>query len=722
MRCLLIDNYDSFTWMLADCIGQVFGEPATVLRNDQLSWAEICQQVAFDCIVISPGPGSVVNAADFNVAAQAVLQNDVPVFGVCLGFHGIAYFHGCQIAHAPVPFHGRTSAILHGGAGLFAGIPTPFNAVRYHSLIVAPPLASDIVATAHSESGAIMALEHRSLPKWGVQFHPESILTEHGLQIIANFRDLAHRRRNSRAVGVMLPSTQAATAAPVVAGISTKWQVLVREVEVAVGVEALFAALFAEQEHSFWLDSQLTMGGMAEFSFMGAVDAGDVLAYHLESDPDGVAGQKALAELERELASVELSDHAALPFAFRGGLIGYLSYEMKALFGGERRYVSSSPDLLWMRVKRFVVVDRVCGRGWVIALARSTDMAPTHAWVESTVTRMLEVGASPTPAVHSGPARGVTAPRLEISLDLNREQYLAAIASCQRAIVEGESYEVCLTNRFRLSASLDPWALYARMRAGNPAPFGAFVKSGKHSVLSTSPERFLKVDVSGEVQAKPIKGTAPRSDSAVLDALSAQSLSSSPKERAENLMIVDLMRSDLSRVAEPGSIRVPVLMDVESYQTVHQLVSTVTAKLRPECSLIDLLRATFPGGSISGAPKIRTLQIIDQLERSPRGVYCGAIGYLGYGRVADLSMGIRTVTYDGSTLSFGAGGAITHLSDAEAEFREMLLKADAVLRPIWQHLTGASSYTVTYLPDTNQMQLEPVAEACGVAAARPVQR
>ncbi|NJO13310.1 MAG: aminodeoxychorismate synthase component I [Gammaproteobacteria bacterium] len=379
------------------------------------------------------------------------------------------------------------------------------------------------------------------------------------------------------------------------------------------------------------------------------------------------------------------------------------------MFGGERRFVNAAPDLLWMRVQRFVAIDRVRGKGWAVALASHTERAHAEAWLAEIAARVRGLAA-----IHPAPGGIATGLQgLVVEMDLNREQYLAAIARCRTAIVDGESYQVCLSNRFRLTADLDPCALYTRLRAANPAPFGAFVKSGQHSVLSTSPERFLRVAANGEVQAKPMKGTAPRAGNAALDASNAQALSSSLKERAENLMIVDLMRSDLSRVAVPGSIRVPVLMNVESFQTVHQLVSTVVATLRPECSLIDLLRATFPGGSISGAPKIRTLQIIDQLERSPRGVYCGAIGYLGYGRVADLSIGIRTVTYDGTTLSFGAGGAITYLSDPEAEFRETLLKAEAVLRPIWQHLMGECDYTMTCTPGQNDLRLDCVAQACG---------
>ena len=686
MRCLLIDNYDSFSWILADCIGQVFGEPATVLRNDQLSWEQICAEIPFDCIVISPGPGSAANPADLNVARQAVLQGRIPVLGVCLGFQGIAHLHGAHIAHAPVPFHGRAANVHHRQAGLFAGIPTPFRAVRYHSLIVQAPLPDNIVATAHTDDGLLMALEHRTLPQWGVQFHPESILTEHGLRLLGNFRDLAAPFTTRCSVSVPPSSAKVATQP------TATLRVWTREVATRASDDAIFAALFGHEPHCFWLDSQLAIDGMAELSFMGAVAADDVVSYRIQDDASGEAGARILEELEHELTQCAIAEHAALPFDFRGGFVGYLSYEMKALLGAARGHLNSSPDLLWLRVRRFIAIDPVRGTCWLVALGSEPETAQARAWLDSTAEALCRVEARPVDASRDA----AHTPLLDIALDFGREDYLAAIAHCQRAIVEGESYEICLTNRFTLSVRLDPWELYAKLRTANPAPFGAFIKSGELAVLSTSPERFLKVDRHGEIQAKPIKGTAPRSEDGAQDAALAHRLASSPKECAENLMIVDLMRSDLSRVAVPGSVRVPVLMNVESYRTVHQLVSTVAARLRRECSLIDVLRATFPGGSISGAPKLRTLQIIDQLERSARGVYCGAVGYFGYGRVADLSIAIRTVTYDGTTLRFGAGGAITYLSEPEAELREMWLKADAVLRPIWQYLTGVGDYEVDY--------------------------
>jgi len=688
MRCLLIDNYDSFTWNLADLIGRAFGQAPQVLRNDAAPWDALQADARYDCIVVSPGPGSAVRAADLGLSRRAIGESALPLLGVCLGFQAIAHAHGGRIAHAPEPVHGRPARLRHDGRELFAGLPQELQVIRYHSLIAAAPLPPELEATAHSEDGLIMALRHCRRPQWGVQFHPESVLSEHGLAMIGNFRDLVRRHRGAAMLGWREAAEPAPANPPAPTPITTPaptLRVWLRPLDPAPDAETVFAQCYAQSPHAFWLDSQVA--DEAGCSFMGAADPDDVLSYRVGDDDAALsAGQALLARMRAELAHAVAAPAQPLPFEFRGGFVGYFGYEAKALFDGERGHLAAAPDAVWMRARRFIAFDHAGGRAWALAVADAAGEDAAQRWLDDTAAR---VRALPAPAP---PPRAPAMAGLEVAMDLGHDDYLAAIGECRRAIVEGESYQVCLTNHFRVQARLDPLALYRRLRRGNAAPFGAYLRSGAQHVLSTSPERFLRVDRAGRIQAKPIKGTIRRAEDPALDAQYAQALAGSGKDRAENLMIVDLMRNDLNRVAVRGTVEVPRLAAIESYRTVHQMVSTVEARLRPDCDLVDLLRATFPGGSISGAPKRRTLGIIDRLERSARGVYCGSIGYLGYGRVADLNIGIRTLAYDGREVSFGAGGAITWLSDAQAEFQEALLKAEAVLRPLWDYLGGGAAF------------------------------
>ncbi|KAK9822013.1 hypothetical protein WJX74_000597 [Apatococcus lobatus] len=266
-----------------------------------------------------------------------------------------------------------------------------------------------------------------------------------------------------------------------------------------------------------------------------------------------------------------------------------------------------------------------------------------------------------------------------------RQQYMRDVATCLDALAAGESYEVCLTTALARCPAPDARILYPVLRALNPAPYAAWLSFGAQGpqICCSSPERFLKAGQDGWLEARPIKGTAKRhADDPEADQAAAQALVSSEKDRAENLMIVDLMRNDLGRVCQVGSVHVPGLMELESYATVHQLVSTVRGLRRPDASIADCLRATFPGGSMTGAPKIRTMEIIDKLEGSARGVYSGSVGFIGFNNAFDLNIVIRTAVCNQGQISIGAGGAIVVQSGVEDEYTEMRLKARALLAAV----------------------------------------
>jgi para-aminobenzoate synthetase len=671
MRTLLIDNYDSFTFNLFHLLGEVNGDEPIVVRNDELSWEELAA-LAVDNIVISPGPGRPEHERDVGVSLEVLQRTELPVLGVCLGHQALAHVTGGAIAHAPEVMHGRLSEIHHDGRGLFAGIPQGFAAVRYHSLAVGAVPAT-LRVTAWTPDDVVMGLEHESRPLWGVQFHPESISTEHGRTLLQNFRDLtrAHPRPPARAPRpVHRPD----------AGVRVHHSTL----ETWCDPEAVFVALYGDRDRAVWLDSSRAEPGLSRFSFMGAPDGplGRLVRYDVATRTltvEQAGGVEALSEsvldyCERELERLR-ADAPELPFDFTCGFAGYLGYELKAELGGTMVHRSALPDAALLLCDRLIAFDHDERRVHLLALADSDGAVAAAAWL-ATTERELEGLAPPPPPTPPVP-RALTFAARE-----GRDAYLANIAACLHEIVEGETYEVCLTTELRSGGAIDPLAAYRALRARNPAPHAALLRLGDVSVLSSSPERFLRVDRERIVESKPIKGTAPRAVHPMEDAYRAAALRADDKSRAENLMIVDLVRNDLGRVCALGTVSVPALMAVESYATVHQLVTTVRGRLRDDACAMDAIRAAFPGGSMTGAPKLRTMEIIDRLEGGPRGAYSGALGFLSVNGTADLSIVIRTLVASPRGLQIGSGGAIVAASDPDAEHDEMLLKARAVLEAV----------------------------------------
>jgi para-aminobenzoate synthetase len=449
--------------------------------------------------------------------------------------------------------------------------------------------------------------------------------------------------------------------------------------------ERAFAALFGDRESAFWLDSSLVDPALSRFSFQGAALGGlGAEVRYTVSDrqvtvtrgAQRVTTQETLfAFLSRELARLHTVG-PELPFALNGGFVGYLGYECKADCGAADAHAAELPDACLLLADRLLVIDHELGRTHLLALSDGTadEVAAAQAWIDATAARLDDL-----PALAEPPALGHEAAALQFALRRGREHYLANIETCQRLLEAGESYEICLTNQLALPAIADPFALYRVLRRVNPAPYSAYLRLPEGAILSSSPERFLRATRDRTIEAKPIKGTAARGADPVADALARDGLARSRKDRAEHLMIVDLLRNDLGLVSEIGSVHVPKLMDVESYETVHQLVSTIRGRLRDDVDIVDAIRATFPGGSMTGAAKLRTMEIIDGLEGAARGVYSGALGYLALNGTADLSIVIRTLVATPAGATIGTGGAIVMLSEAEEEYGEMLLKAQPLL-------------------------------------------
>ncbi|MEU8887468.1 aminodeoxychorismate synthase component I [Streptomyces sp. NPDC048442] len=736
MRTLLVDNHDSFTYNLFDYLAQITGEEPTVVRNDDPRW-RISHLRDFDRVIISPGPGSAARRADFGICEEIIHDAQIPLLGVCLGHQGIALAGGGKVSLAPEPRHGRISPVTHTGAGVFAGVPSPFDAVRYHSLAVTR-LPDELEATAWSSDGVLMGMQHRNRPLHGVQFHPESIGTEFGMRLLKNFVDLAPGRMPSRSVSLGGTRWQVSdrpwqvsgrpwqasgrppegTSEPVQqAAPKRRLRIRAERLRTRWDGEVVFRQLYGAATRSFWLDSSTSgattaAGGLGRFSFMG--DASGPLARVATADVssrtvhvDSRTGTEIvtgdfLSWLDNDLRGTD-TQTPDLPFDFALGWVGCLGYGLQSASGGVPVHPSQEPDAAMLFADRAVVLDHREGMTYLLALesdgatgpdgcdgATGSEQDAAGAWLAETARRLEALaGLEPAPAPAPPAADGV---RVELRHD--RDEYLDLIRSCQAELGAGESYEICLTNMASARVNLDPWQSYRYLRRVAPAPFAALLRFDELSVLSSSPERFLRVGADGTAESRPIKGTRPRGNTPEQDTALVAELRLDEKELAENLMIVDLVRNDLGRCARPGSVAADDVFRVETYATVHQLVSTVTATLDPRSSAVDCVRAAHPGGSMTGAPKERTMQIIDRLEGGPRGIYAGAIGYFSLTGAADLSIVIRTAVLTPGLVRYGIGGAITALSDPEAEFEETAVKAAPLLAALGATFPGRDSTPV----------------------------
>ncbi|KQZ84157.1 metal ABC transporter ATP-binding protein [Microbacterium sp. Root166] len=413
---------------------------------------------------------------------------------------------------------------------------------------------------------------------------------------------------------------------------------------------SVFLDQHARDEHAFWLDAG--PGAAEGWSWVGTGVP--------EDDPGAV----------RAVVCATADPGDGWPAGrFRGGWVGWAGYDAAAARADAPAEVDdASPEQSWLRVDRFVAFDHGSRRAWAVAPARDVRT------LAATAARATE------PAEPAAPATAARArPRHAAG------EYAELIERCRDAIREGDAYQLCLTTRFSIDAAVDPVDAYRRLRAATPAHHGGLVRTGGVALASASPERFLEVE-HGVVRTRPIKGTRPRGKDPMTDAALAEELRTDEKERAENVMIVDLMRNDLSRVCDAGSVGVDALLQVESYPAVHQLVSTVSGTLTPGTTVGGLLDAAFPAGSMTGAPKLSAMTILHELERGPRGVFSGCFGWVGDDGALDLAMVIRSIVVHPGGAYVGAGGGITWRSDAAAEVAEVGIKARGPLAALGAEL------------------------------------
>lgn len=437
------------------------------------------------------------------------------------------------------------------------------------------------------------------------------------------------------------------------------------------------AQLFAPIAHLPWavfLDSAQPHSRQDRYDILAYAPVATLQTYgnltRIERDDRVVESAEDPFELLKQVLGATLPAIDGLPFC--GGAIGYFGYDLARRIEKLPAIAADAEGIADMAVGIYrwaVVVDHQQQQSWLVGYDLPDEL------LQHLIAQFSQI----SPPSLTEAFQVLQAP----AANMDKRQYAAAFGKIKSYLKEGDCYQINLTQRFSSACAGDPWQAYAVLRRINAAPFGAYLHLPDVRILSSSPERFLKV-TDGAVETKPIKGTRPRRADPEQDQAQIEDLVSSSKDRAENVMIVDLLRNDLGKCCRKGSVWVPNLFAVESYATVHHLVSTVTGQLASGQHALDLLRSCFPGGSITGAPKIRAMEIIEELEPHRRGVYCGAIGYVGFDGNMDTNIAIRTLVHNRGTIRFWAGGGIVNDSVLDEEYQECFDKAAALLQLLAQ--------------------------------------
>ncbi|KAI6042701.1 ADC synthase [Pisolithus marmoratus] len=745
-RVLLVDSYDSFTFNLAALCRKAAPDCCIhIIKNDQLTFSDLSSYTDyFSAIIVGPGPGSPDIPEDIGAANDLWRVDNsrlVPIFGVCLGLQSLATQYGGKIKRLPVVKHGQVSVVEHTGGDIFKGVGV-VKAVRYHSLHADLSGNEDLEELAWTfdndeNTRIVMALKHSKRPFWAVQYHPESVLTEGGgIEVMFNFCCLARSWNATRTRSLLPWDSKASTVfgspwpnllLPSISKHCTESRTVLTT---TLHLPDLHAVMICElldvtndKSPFVMLDSAATPG---RYTIIGCLHAASPhITYSIGDDflhlQQGESCSRVslgshdiwswvAAFMNQRKASGGLSN-----VPFWGGLVGYLSYEIGVeslsipitVPGGRPRH----PDMNLVFVERSIVLDSKDGVIYLQSILEGDEK-----WLADT-TELLRSAAQEHSTRSANAAHPSTDAQTTIFLP-DGETYKTRVSIAQEHLYAGESYELCLTAPTRISLRDLPWVpsetqspswqRYKLLRELNPAPHAGYLRLHPTTLVSSSPERFLSFSrpPGATFQLRPIKGTV-RKGPDVTRAVAEKALKGSPKEVAENLMIVDLIRHDLHAVVGQD-VDVKQFCTVEEYSTVWQLVSVIEGKVGNEVDAPDnrrangalgweLLRRSLPPGSMTGAPKKRSVEILRTLEDGERNVYSGVFGYWCVSGAGDWSVTIRSCSkYDnrygckhttGAPVDdraeewvIGAGGAITALSEPELEWQEMLTKLRSVLR------------------------------------------
>ncbi|MCY6484691.1 aminodeoxychorismate synthase component I [Clostridium aestuarii] len=442
---------------------------------------------------------------------------------------------------------------------------------------------------------------------------------------------------------------------------------LIEEIDTELDAFSIYS-IFKDLNESVFLDSGMDRERLGRYSFIGL---NPFITFKFKNDTCFFNGKRyegdVFEELKKIIKKYKLKNNTHLPFI--GGGIGYFSYDLG-------RNLEQLPEIAFEDVDiphcyfnfydNVIVIDHVNNKVYLTALGILKEPEKSICSIKDKIHKGKKVKHTKFKQT-----------KLHFDSNFNKEEYIKTVDKVREYIKNGDIYITNLTQRFTCSTKKEPYEVYKNLRSINPAPFAAFMKLSGFSIVSSSPERFLKIR-NGVVETRPIKGTRPRGENKEEDFKNRQELINSEKDKSELLMIVDLERNDLSRVCKPKSVKVTEIFKLEEYSTVYHLVSTIKGELQDECTSIDCIKACFPGGSITGDPKIRSMEIIDELEKVRRNIYTGCIGYIGFDDNVDLNIVIRTILMKDDKAYMGVGGGITWESDSEAEYYETLDKAKAL--------------------------------------------
>lgn len=596
--------------------------------------------------------------------------SDLPVLAIGSGYQHLAAAYGHDTVASAQPVYGEPVAHQHTRTGILAGLDSPVELISYHAWRLTAMDPGTFSIEAVDDAGNVLIYRVAGTNHWGIHCELAALQSSTGARILENFLALAPR-----------PLTETAPEATTPRQTAQCHPVFTRTLSGKLDTEATFRRLQRDATAAFWLDSAAAHLGQGDTSIMGTNTGPlaqtvrwDVATNQLDIEQAGNQTSRTEDVLDYLKHHAWQADQPLELEGFTGGWVGYLGYEAKqaTMVGHINTHQAATPDAYWIKPQAFLRYDH------------RTQVTTLVAYVDETLLDTLQAALAFGPGTQpestsSHPTTG--------QWRLTTEEYQHRAIEIQAMLQGGEAAGICLTDTYNLDDyrgdSLD---LYGRLRTKNPAPYAGYLRfntfGDELEVLCASPEEFLKVDRAGLVESKPIKGTVARSSDPAQDVQIAQQMAADPKIQSENLMITDLLRDDLAKVSQPGSVAVPKLMAVESFATVHQLVTTVTGHLRPHIPVVEALRAVFPGGSMTGAPKPFSITALDHLETGPRGIYSGAMGWLGDNNTAELNVVIRSIIIDAGQLSIGAGGAVVVGSDPVAEELEKHLKAQALLDSI----------------------------------------